>query len=168
MPRRASRGWDGYTRRTKWGPRDTHRAFQLAGGTRTLILHGSNDPLLSVVRADIGGVKVFPGRGRGRSFVKRLSNDYIHVCVAHEREKGKEGAVGDGRALPSMPVCMVRTRRMSMSVPAYYFECTTSLCPLCRVRQAAKSSGRRRRNSPRRGPFTYYVRKTSWDFVRPF
>ena len=73
-------------------------------GTRTLILHGSNDPLLSVVRADIGGVKVFPGRGRGRgrSFVKRLSNDYIHVCVAHEREKGKEGAVGDGRALPSI------------------------------------------------------------------
>ena len=85
-----------YTGRTKWGPRDTHRAFSLAGGTRTLILHGSNDPLLSGVRADIGGVKA--DGGRGWSFVKRLSNDYIHVCVA---EKGKEG----GGPCPALARC---------------------------------------------------------------
>ena len=68
-----------------------------------------------------------------------MSNVYlmiIFMSVSRMKEKRKEGAVGDGRALPSMPVCMVRTRRvMSMSVPAYYFECTTSLCPLCRVRE---------------------------------
>ena len=133
-------------------------------GTRTLILHGSNDPLLSVVPISAEESRSFPGA------VGRLSNVYlmiIFMSVSRMKEKRKEGAVGDGRGR-ALPVCMVRTRRvMSMSVPAYYFECTTSLCPLCRVRQAAKSSGRRRRNSPRRGPFTYYVRKTSWDLVHP-
>ena len=125
------------------------------GGTRTLILHGSNDPLLSVVPISEES-RSFPG-GRGG----RLSNVYlmiIFMSVSRMKEKRKEGAVGDGRALPSMPVCMVRTRRvMSMSVPAYYFECTTSLCPLCRVRQAAKSSGRRRPNSPGR-PFITFAK----------
>ena len=101
-------------------------------GTRTLILHGSNDPLLSVVPISE------ESRLRAGA-VGRLSNVYlmiIFMSVSRMKEKRKEGAVGDGRALPSMPVCMVRTRRvMSMSVPAYYFECTTSLCPLCRVRE---------------------------------
>ena len=136
-------------------------------GTRTLILHGSNDPLLSVVPISEES-RSLPGA------VGRLSNVYlmiIFMSVSRMREVEREG----GRALPSprsrsMPVCMVRTRRMSMSVPAYYFECTTSLCPLCRVRQAAKSSGRRRRNSPGRPlitlaklPGIFYTLICIWD-----
>ena len=135
------------------------------GGTRTLILHGSNDPLLSVVPISEES-RSLPGA------VGRLSNVYlmiIFMSVSRMKEKRKEGAVGDGRALPSMPVCMVRTRRMSMSVPAYYFECTTSLCPLCRVRDRRRS---RQVGGGRivlvGGPSTHYVRKTSWDLVHPY
>ena len=86
----ASRGWDRYTRRTKWGPRDTHRA----GGTRTLILHGSNDPLLSVVPISAEESRSFPGA------VGRLSNVYLMIIfMSVSRRKGRRAA---GLAQPSL------------------------------------------------------------------
>ena len=79
-------------------------------GGRSLILHGSNDPLLSGVAcggehgrnaADIEGVK--DGRGR-------LSHVYLMIIFMSVSHTG-------GRAL-LLPVCMV------YASPQFYFECT--------------------------------------------
>ena len=80
-------------------------------GGRSLILHGSNDPLLSGVAcgehgrnaADIEGVK--DGRGRGR-----LSHVYLMIIFMSVSHTG-------GRAL-LLPVCMV------YASPQFFSECT--------------------------------------------